>query len=238
MNVLLYRHMPCRHNLKMKVIGCRGAASWAVIKNRPVRTEIGCELEEGIDLPPDSLGMVVETGYGEVKRENRHGIAEDQVFVPVPNPFLLFREMIQAKKAWTIIHRLFSHIGQGALHPSGVVLNAYREFAAGDVPYHHAPQKFIALSTSRPRFFLIREKFTTKLGKAFPMFPSFKNSVGLLVHKHGRVCGFHCFFHAPAFIAFLAAISSVRIVSLNALFLFVPSILREASVLSDQRLQR
>ena len=68
----------------MKVIGCRGAASWAVIKNRPVRTEIGCELEEGIDLPPDSLGMVVETGYGEVKRENRHGIAEDQVFVPVP----------------------------------------------------------------------------------------------------------------------------------------------------------
>jgi hypothetical protein len=67
----------------MKVIGGRGATSRPIIKNRPVRAKICCELKEGIDIPGDSLGTMVDAGYGEVERKHRHGITQDQIFVPI-----------------------------------------------------------------------------------------------------------------------------------------------------------
>jgi hypothetical protein len=43
-------------------------------------------------------------GDGEVRRENRHGIAEDQVFASVEDPFLVFRKMIQAEETWPLVY--------------------------------------------------------------------------------------------------------------------------------------
>jgi hypothetical protein len=43
-------------------------------------------------------------GDGEVRGENRHGIAEDKVFTSVEDSFLAFREMIQAKETSPFVH--------------------------------------------------------------------------------------------------------------------------------------
>jgi hypothetical protein len=37
---------------------------------------------------------------GEVRREDRHGIAEDQVLTSIENSLLSFWEMIQAEETW------------------------------------------------------------------------------------------------------------------------------------------
>ena len=42
-------------------------------------------------------------GDGEVRRENRHGIAKDQVIASVEDPFLDFREMIQAEETSPLV---------------------------------------------------------------------------------------------------------------------------------------
>jgi hypothetical protein len=63
-------------------------------------------------------------GDGEVRRENRHGIAEDQVIVSIEDPFLAFRKMIQAEETMPLPSIFFCHIGRTALDSTGVVLEA------------------------------------------------------------------------------------------------------------------
>jgi hypothetical protein len=70
-------------------------------------------------------------GDGEVRRENRHGIAEDQVFVSVKDPFLTSREMVQAEETAPFICIFFCHIGETALDSSGIVLESDGKSAAG-----------------------------------------------------------------------------------------------------------
>ncbi len=70
-------------------------------------------------------------GDGEVRRENRHGIAEDQVFASVEDPFLAFREMIQAEETSPLLCIFFCHAGHTALDSSGIVLEADGKSPAG-----------------------------------------------------------------------------------------------------------
>jgi hypothetical protein len=61
----------------MKVIRCRSAALGSVVEDHPVTTKIGHELEKGVDRLSDALVAMVQMGDREVRRKNRHGIAED-----------------------------------------------------------------------------------------------------------------------------------------------------------------
>jgi hypothetical protein len=47
----------------------------------------------------DRLRAMIHMRYREVGREDRHGIAEDQVFPSIENPLLAFRELIQTEEA-------------------------------------------------------------------------------------------------------------------------------------------
>ena len=67
-----------------------------------------------------------------MRRENGHGIAEDQIFVPVKNCLLTFREMLQAKKTSPFLYISFFHIGRAALNSTGIVLKADGKSIAGD----------------------------------------------------------------------------------------------------------
>jgi hypothetical protein len=71
---------------------------------------------------------------GEVRRKNRHGIAEDQVVASVEDPFLAFREMIQAEETWLIVWSFLAYISQATLDSSGIVLETDGKSPAGDLP--------------------------------------------------------------------------------------------------------
>ena len=72
-------------------------------------------------------------GDGEVRGEDGHGIAEDQVFAPVEDPFLSFREMIQAEETWPLVSFCSAHVCCTALDSSGIVLEADGKPSAGKV---------------------------------------------------------------------------------------------------------
>jgi hypothetical protein len=61
----------------MKVIRCRSAALRSVVEDHPAGTKIGHELEKDTDRLSDGLVPMVQMGDSEVRRKNRHGIAED-----------------------------------------------------------------------------------------------------------------------------------------------------------------
>jgi len=115
----------------MKVIRCRGTTFWSVVEDCPAGTKINHELKKGIDIFSDGLEAMVKMGDREVRRENRHGIAEDQVFVSVEDPFLTLREMVQAEETAPFICILFRNIGETALNSSRIVLEADGKSAAG-----------------------------------------------------------------------------------------------------------
>ena len=70
-------------------------------------------------------------GNGEVRREDRHGIAEDQVFVAVENPLLTFKQAIQAEETLLLLTIFFCHIGRTAFDPFGIILETDSKSLAG-----------------------------------------------------------------------------------------------------------
>jgi hypothetical protein len=94
-------------------------------------------------------------GDGEVRRENRHGIAEDQVFVSVEDSFLVFREMIQTEKTSPPGCIFFCHTGQAALDSSGIVLEADGKSPAGEIPLSDVLKQFVTFPKIQPRLFLL-----------------------------------------------------------------------------------
>jgi hypothetical protein len=68
-----------------------------------------------------------------VRRKNRHGIAENQIFTPVKNSFLAFGEVLQAKKTSPFFYIRFSHIGCTAPNSAGIVLEPNGKSIAGDI---------------------------------------------------------------------------------------------------------
>jgi hypothetical protein len=74
-------------------------------------------------------------GDGEMRRKNRHGVAEDQVVASVEDPFLFFRKMVQAEETSPFIGTLFADVGRAALDSRGIVLETDGKSIAGNVPF-------------------------------------------------------------------------------------------------------
>ena len=115
----------------MEVIRRRSATFWPVVEDCPAGTQISHEPGKGIDVFTDGLAAMVQMGDGEMRKEDRHGIAEDQVLALIKNSFLGFGKMIQAEKTWPLVSITFVNDGRTALHPSGVVLEANGKPPAG-----------------------------------------------------------------------------------------------------------
>ena len=73
-------------------------------------------------------------GDGEVRREDGHGIAEDQVVAPVEDSFLGFRETIETEETSSVFCVSFVHASCAALDSTGIVLEANGKPFAGDIP--------------------------------------------------------------------------------------------------------
>ena len=117
--------------MKMKVIRCGGATSWPVVENRPVGAKITHEPEKEIDMFRDGLEPMVQMGDDEVRREYRHGVAKDQIFVSVEDPLLAFGQTIQAEETLSLVCFFFAHVGQTTLDSSGIELEADGKSATG-----------------------------------------------------------------------------------------------------------
>ncbi len=131
MNFLLDGHLSGGDDLEMKVVGCRGATFRPIIKGRPTSTEVSHELEVDPDVFINGLKAVVYMGDGEVRRKNRHRIAEYQVIVTVEDPFLAFREMIQAKETLSSPFIDIPYFGCTTFYSAGIILKADWESFAG-----------------------------------------------------------------------------------------------------------
>jgi hypothetical protein len=139
----------------MKVLRCGSAAFGSIVENRPPGTKFGQELEKGTDMFRDGLAAMLYMGDGKVRRENRHGVAEDQVLASVEEPFLVSREMIQAEETSPLVCTLAVHGCQAALDSSRIVLEADGKFPAGDIPLPDIPERIAALPKIQPRLFLL-----------------------------------------------------------------------------------
>jgi hypothetical protein len=71
----------------------------------------------------DGLGLMNDVGNSEMTGKNWHGVAEDKELLVVEDPFLIFRQIVEAEKTWPFNDALISHICQSAPDSSGVVLN-------------------------------------------------------------------------------------------------------------------
>ena len=100
-----------------------------------------------------------------MRRENRCRIAEDQVCFSVDNPFLIFREIIEAQETWPLVYIVFSHIGQAAPDSSGIVLDADGKSPAGNFPFPYILQRFVGILQFLPGILLFREKFEAEVGE-------------------------------------------------------------------------
>ncbi len=82
----------------MEVIRRRGPASGSVVEKGPAPAEVGDELKENIKMSGNGLIAMFNMGDGEVRWEDRHRIAEDQIIATVMDPFLILGKMIQTKE--------------------------------------------------------------------------------------------------------------------------------------------
>jgi hypothetical protein len=117
----------------MKVIRRRSAASRPIVKDGPSGAEIGHELQERVHVLRYRLWKMIYVGDGEVGRENRRWVAEDQIVASVEYPFLAFGKMIQTEEARPLACILLADCGQGAPHSSSVVLEEDGKPVAGKV---------------------------------------------------------------------------------------------------------
>ena len=108
----------------MQVVRRGGAAFRPIIKDHPVGTKISQELKEGLDMVVNGLKAMVYVGDGEVRRKDRHGIAEDQVIALVEDPFLNFWEMILAEETLPLPCLLFAYFGCTTVDSARIILKA------------------------------------------------------------------------------------------------------------------
>jgi hypothetical protein len=130
----------------------------------------------------DRLRAVVQMGDREVGRENRHGIAEDQVFASIEDPLLGLGEMVQAEKAGTFVSVLIAHGGRAASHPPGVVLEADGKPGALNFPLTGLPEQFAAFAKIIPGLFLLREEVETESRKSLQISSFVDGSISFLVN--------------------------------------------------------
>jgi hypothetical protein len=94
-------------------------------------------------------------GDGEVGRENRHGIAKNEVITPIENSFLAFREMIRAEETFPFVPASLTDPGQAAFDSSGVMLEAHGKSSAVQIALPDLLKRFVAFPKIEPRPFLL-----------------------------------------------------------------------------------
>jgi len=119
----------------MEVVRSRGTAPRTIVEELPPRPEIGREPEKCLDVSSDGLAAMVHMGNSEVTRQYRCWIAEDQEFISIEDPFLLFRETIQAKETVPVFHNLLADVRGTALDSSNIVLKAGGKSSAENLPF-------------------------------------------------------------------------------------------------------
>jgi hypothetical protein len=138
------------------MIRCRGAAFWSIVENFPERAKISHKLKKNTDMFNDTLAAMVYMGDSEVGRENRHGIAEDQVITSVEDPLLAFREIIQAEETSALVSVFFIYVGRAALDPSRIVLEPDRKSFAKNFPFLDTLECFASFPKILPGLLLFR----------------------------------------------------------------------------------
>jgi hypothetical protein len=83
-------------------------------------------------------------GDGKVRGKNRHGIAEDQVFAPVEDSFLIFGEMVQAEETLPPVSSCSAYLCRTALDSSGIVLEADGKPSTVEASLPDVLKRFIA----------------------------------------------------------------------------------------------
>src|SRR5512136_486124 len=101
-------------------------------------------------------------GDGKVRGKNRHGIAENQVFVPVKDSFLIFGKMIRAEETVPPVPFCSAHLRRTAPDSSGVVLEADRKSMTRQVPFPDLFEGLIAFPQVFPGPFLLGQEFETE----------------------------------------------------------------------------
>jgi len=79
----------------------------------------------------NGLEAVVQMRNSEVRRENRHGIAENQVLTSVKDAFLFLGKMVQTEETRALVCVFLANVSQAALDPPGVVLETDGKTFAG-----------------------------------------------------------------------------------------------------------
>jgi len=171
----------------MEMVRGRGAASWPIVEDRPAVAKITHEVKKNIDMFSDGLRLMDKMGNSEMTGKNRHGVAENKEFLLVEDPFLLFRQILEAEKTWPFVDAFFSNICQGTPDSSGVMLDSDGKPAAGDLPCLCIFQGFVALLQITPRLFLFRQEIHTNLGERFHTLSPFKNSEHFRIEKCGVI---------------------------------------------------
>mgnify|MGYP007088120450 CR=1 FL=1 len=94
--------------------------------------------------------------------EDRPWIAEDQVFIPVKDAFLLRREVLCTEKTLSRIDILPVHRCQGIYRSPGIMLEADGKPIALKISRPHALQRPIRLPQFKPRILLLGDKIITE----------------------------------------------------------------------------
>jgi hypothetical protein len=107
----------------VEVIGCGSTTSRPVIEDRPVAAKIIREAKKNVYMLSDGLWLMKDVGNGEMTGKHRHGVTENKEFLMVEDPFLFFRQIIEAEETGPFVDAIISHICQGAPDSPGVTLN-------------------------------------------------------------------------------------------------------------------
>ena len=94
-------------------------------------------------------------GDREVRREDRHGIAEDQVIVSIEDSLLALRKMIETEETLPLRSIFFCYISRTAFDPSGVILEAEGKSPAEQISFSDSFKRLIALLKILPGIFLL-----------------------------------------------------------------------------------
>jgi hypothetical protein len=139
----------------MEMVRRGSAASGPVIKYRPAAAKISHEMQKNFNMLRDGLRLMGEVGDGEMSGKNRHGVAENQEFLLVEDPFLIFRQTVETEKTRPLFDAFLLNVCQGAPDSAGVMLNVDGKSVASYFPGQDVFQGPVSLLQSKPRFFLL-----------------------------------------------------------------------------------
>jgi len=95
---------------------------------------------------------------GEMRRENRHRVAEDQEIVLIEDSFLRWRELIQTEKTGFHASIFVIHISRTAPQPSRIILKPNGKAIAAQMALLNLLEPFITFLKLWPCFSLLAEE--------------------------------------------------------------------------------